>query len=351
MISRDLDHQGGVVGFVGNVMRHLPPSVVCRHFAVGRKPGLRTGWTSAFVPVCDVFKLLFRIKRKEFDLAQINPSLNVRSLVRDGVFSLILRYKRIPRLVFFHGWDTRLAARICGSRFGSFLMRFVFGRSAKIVVLASDFKSSLVQMGIDARLIRVMTTTYGHDLDCPEVKSRGKKVLFLSRMVPEKGGKELVQAFARVAASGWTLVMAGDGPQRTELESLSSELGVDAVFPGFVRGRRKAGLLASADIFVLPTVHGEGCPVSILEAMACGLAVVATRVGAIADIVRDKENGILLDGNTPDDIVSALDMLMNDMDMLNTMADKNMRKAKREFSPQVVVDRLVEMYKSIEAGA
>jgi glycosyltransferase involved in cell wall biosynthesis len=116
----------------------------------------------------------------------------------------------------------------------------------------------------------------------PELKKTGLRLVFMSRIHPKKGLDLLLPAWMRMGSlrKGWELVIAGpdEGGYLTEVRQLA---GPDSIrervlFTGPVTGRAKSGLLQSADLFVLPS-YSEGFPVSLLEAMACEVPVVATR--------------------------------------------------------------------------
>ncbi len=129
----------------------------------------------------------------------------------------------------------------------------------------------------------------------------GERVaLFAGNLIERKGVDVLVDAFARLRAEGTCdrLVIAGAGPQRDPLGERASVLGVSQAveFEGPVEAGRLAHLMAAVDVFVLPS-RAEPLGVVLLEAMACGTPVVASRVGGIPEIVGDR-CGVLVE---PDD--------------------------------------------------
>jgi glycosyltransferase involved in cell wall biosynthesis len=129
-------------------------------------------------------------------------------------------------------------------------------------------------------------------IDTPLVKNLSKKtmrLLFLGRVHPKKGLDLLLPAWAKLSmlAKDWQLVIAGPDEQGhlANMCELASSLGLQdqIVFTGPVTGQTKIKLLHSADLFVLPS-YSEGFPMSILEAMACGVPVIATRACNFQDI-------------------------------------------------------------------
>lgn len=124
----------------------------------------------------------------------------------------------------------------------------------------------------------------------------GFTLLFLGRLVPVKGVDLLMRAVASVRPRV-RLRIAGDGPERTRLRALARELGIDAVFEGWVRGERKEALLRSCDALVVPSRPADGLPTVLFEARARGIPIIATRAGAIGDYFDREETATLVPPN------------------------------------------------------
>jgi glycosyltransferase involved in cell wall biosynthesis len=177
------------------------------------------------------------------------------------------------------------------------------------------------------------------------------KFLFLARMVDVKGPLELVRAFARVQEKypNARLILAGDGPALGDVTRMVSELGLEesAYLPGYVKGDDKVRLLSESDVFVLPTRHGEGCPVSLLEAMAAGLAVITTPVGGIPDIIEDGRNGLLIGSTEPEKIAEALERLLRDEEFRRMAGETNRREAWKKYEARQVALKIEEHYEAV----
>src|SRR5438067_2149347 len=128
------------------------------------------------------------------------------------------------------------------------------------------------------------------------------RLLYMGRLVREKGLYELLEAVALVCSEGIAteLIIAGSGPEELPLRQLAASRGLEHVsFPGPVHGVAKLTLLQRADVSLLPTSNCEGLPYALLESMAAGVPVIATRVGAIPELVTDGVNGLLMEGRSP----------------------------------------------------
>jgi glycosyltransferase involved in cell wall biosynthesis len=171
-------------------------------------------------------------------------------------------------------------------------------------------------------------------------------VLFVGWMLEAKGVRELIEAARALPAARFTLIGAED-PQflasvRGELEALGER--VRRLPP---RPREEVmALYAEADVFVLPTWR-EGFPNVVLEAMAAGLPVVATPVGAIPDAVRDGEEGLLVPVRDPAALTAALRRLIEDRELRLAMGARARARAESVFSMEAVTAQLEALYRGL----
>jgi len=283
IVSRSFDAPGGVVSFVKSVFDHLPRGFAPHHLAIGRPTGRQNSWLSWTHTLTDAARLAVRILRRRPDCIHFNASFNRNSLLRDGLFILVtqaLLFNRV--LVFFHGWDVETERRIARSPVLRFLFLRSFGRAASICVLATRFRNSLVGLGVPTSRIHLCTTMFeGAQLGAARQHKPSPHhiILFMARVVREKGPFELVDAFASIANTfpSSRLTIAGDGPDLAALRAHVHQSGVSDRIDclGYISGDEKVSALRDADIFALPSRHGEGRPVALMEAMAAGLCAIA----------------------------------------------------------------------------
>ena len=141
------------------------------------------------------------------------------------------------------------------------------------------------------------------------------------------------------------MVVAGSGPEQSRCDALAESLGLTNVtFLGNVSGQAKADLLRESDVYVLPSSHGEGMPVSVLEAMCNGLAVVVTPVGGLADFIVDGQNALLLASTAPAEVARTLDRLCKDEVLRRALSEASRNFASRVFSPAAVGRRMSRLF-------
>lgn len=150
----------------------------------------------------------------------------------------------------------------------------------------------------------------------------GKRVLFVGRLDPVKGGPLLLDAFAAISAAHLdaTLTVVGDGPARASLEARSSTLGIAAAvtFAGYRTQAEVAAMLEEADMLVLPS-FAEGVPVVLMEAMASHIPVIGSRVAGISELVEDGVSGFLTPPGDLKTLTDRLDRLLSDPDLCKRM--------------------------------
>jgi glycosyltransferase involved in cell wall biosynthesis len=162
---------------------------------------------------------------------------------------------------------------------------------------------------------------------------------WIGRMTGVKRGADVLRAFRLLRDRGVeaTLCMVGDGPEREQLEELAGELGVmhACLFPGY---QEEVGpFFAAFDAFVLPSAN-EGTPVTAIEALASGCAVVATRVGGVPDVIRDGSDGFLVEVGDLDALADALARLAADPELRRRLGSAG----RERVLPRYAVDRLID---------
>jgi glycosyltransferase involved in cell wall biosynthesis len=153
-----------------------------------------------------------------------------------------------------------------------------------------------------------------------------------------KGQDVLVEAFSRVPGAPW-LLLVGDGPDRRRLEALARRLRVSdrVVFAGYRADVPR--VLAAMDVFASAS-HEESLGMSVLEAMAAGLPVVATRVGGLAECVSHGETGLLVPPRSVTKLASAVDFLAADAERRARTGAAGRVRAERLFSAEALAPRI-----------
>jgi glycosyltransferase involved in cell wall biosynthesis len=171
---------------------------------------------------------------------------------------------------------------------------------------------------------------------------------WIGRMTAIKNTEDVLSAFKALRARGVeaTLCMVGDGPDRPALERRAHELGImrDTVFLGYQE--EVAPLYAAFDALVLPSSN-EGTPVSVIEALAARTPVVATRVGGVPDVVREGDDGFLVDPGDTDALAERLARLATDPQLRERMGDAARNRVLSRYAVDRLVDDVDRLYRSL----
>lgn len=250
--------------------------------------------------------------RGGLDLVHINLA-SYGSTQRKMMVAGLARLLGVPYVLHLHGGDYPNFWKDDGSALSRRIHR-LFAGAARIVVLGETWRKFVISRAPDVadRVVIVPNAAAR-----PTLPHRGgderAHILFLGRINDMKGAPQLGEALNRMRdLPNWRATLAGDGHVEAA-RARTAEFGLAnrVDLPGWVGPDRVAELIASADILVLPSFI-ENLPLSIIEAMASGVAVVATPVGAVPDIVRDGETGLLVPAGDVDALEAALTRLVRD---------------------------------------
>lgn len=224
----------------------------------------------------------------------------------------------------------------------------VFREAKRVVVTSEAMKETvLARYGLPAEKMRVIPNYVDTELFRPgEAGRQGQQVCFIGRLEEQKNLFALLEAMAGLEAE---LVLAGEGSLRAALEARAAELGVRGRFLGAVPNAALPALLNESAVYVLPSLY-EGHPKTLIEAMACGAAVVGTDVQGIREIVRDGENGLLC-APTAGSLRAALTRLLADDGLRQRLGAAARAYAVAHFSLDEVVKLELALYEELVGDA
>lgn len=173
------------------------------------------------------------------------------------------------------------------------------------------------------------------------------KILFIGRLIPRKGFQRIIRALPRVRAltqEPFEVEVVGSGAARPDLDALAEELHVSDLihYVGTVPYDKLEKSYQYADIFVLTSLS-EGMPSVILEAMGCGLPIIASDVGGNNEIVREGDNGYLITGDDIELIAQRLAILINDRQLRERMGQRS-RALALAYDWRHIMDKYLSLY-------
>jgi glycosyltransferase involved in cell wall biosynthesis len=233
---------------------------------------------------------------------------------------------------------------------------YVLRTADAVVALSDSLKGEIGAVVRSCRGIHVI----GNPLDVSKYKPIGQaepstgahRLLFLGAVIKPKGVYDIIESARRLVSEGFPirLTMAGDR-EIAQAKQRSEQAGLGGViqFPGWVPEARKLELLDDADLLLLPS-YTEGLPLSVLEAMACGLPIVCTSVGGLRDLVIHGENGFVIEPGDVDALTHYTGRLLRDKALRNEMGRNNIAKINKDYSIDVIAKKLGQLYGDLLAA-
>ncbi len=254
------------------------------------------------------------------------------------------------RVFTVHGWAFKAHSGLLARAYlwADRLMRPL--TTTTICVAESERAAGLAAGTCAASSTVVIPNAVGLDVPRAQPGARAPlRVLAVGRLREPKDFVTLVRAAARLEASAVAVRIAGDGPDRPALEAEIARLGVGDRVELLGERADVPELLAAADAFVLPSLS-EGMPISVLEAMAAGLPVVASDVGGVGELVRDGETGALVAAGDSAALADALARLASDPAAPARQGQAGRRRVETEFSPAAFRAAHLAAYDAALAG-
>lgn len=208
-------------------------------------------------------------------------------------------------------------------------------------IAPSRFMAEATSHRVSTDRIRLLYNGVDTDAIKPNESDDGY-VLYLGRLSAEKGVETLLRAHDS-SKSDWPLMVAGTGP----LEQSLRERYPKAKFIGHVTGEALQATISRAAAVVVPSEWYENCPMSVLEAMAYGKPVVASRMGGIPELVADGVTGVLFESGDADAFGGQLERLMNDPALRRQMGLAARQRVVSEFSLAKHNQGLLEIYRDV----
>lgn len=265
------------------------------------------------------------------------------------------RSLRTPLVATCHNW-TRQTISL---RLHAFLDHLVLRHFHQIVAVSDHVATSLRHLG--APHDRITRIDNGIDFSAFEAAPptlaveirKGERMVVgaVGRLVPQKGFQYFLRAAREILKDfpDTLFVLVGDGPGRKMLEGLAREMRLERNL--IIAGQRRdmPGVIASIDIFVLPSLN-EGIPMSILEALAAKKPVVATRVGAVSRVIVPERTGLLVEPGDTAGLRTAILRLLGDRELRRELGDNGQAWVRQHFAVDAMAQSYLDLYQRLVKG-
>jgi glycosyltransferase involved in cell wall biosynthesis len=329
------------------------------------------------VTAASLGKLVLILARLFFKIIAYRPACvytminqNRTGFVRDSLIILVSKILGRRIILHFHGSNFEAFFQQQKIFFRWYIL-FILRRADRIILQAHWVREKFAQW-VDRDKLRVIYSPIEAREYEPLFHERSAhreeiNVLFLNHLSVAKGTAALLDAARLLVRENGSVkflivgdiiplernILIGEWGERIHFVDIpkaiedirnDSELKDRIVFTGEIRdARTKKQLLRDADIFVLPS-YSEGCPLSVLEAMASGLPVIVTPVGALVEIIKDGENGFLVPTGRSDKLKEKIDTLARDPRLRRSMGEKNLLLVKSTLNTDVILRQIADVF-------
>ncbi len=283
-------------------------------------------------------------------IKRINPDFAIINFLLPSAFPATyhLRKRRIPNLVFLAGNDIHNKNWIIRRT-----NEYVFKNTRRIII-ASEFVRRTIQDEYGMRGLNLEMIPYGIDSEDYSYvnKTAGAQIniLCVQRLVKIKGTEYLILALSKLVSEGisnFTVDIVGDGEEKSRLEELVASLNLQGriTFHGNVENNKIKSFYQHSNVFVFPTLT-EPFGIVLLEAMATNNIIIASRCGAIPEIIQDEQNGILFQPGDVTDLSNKLRSVLNNIDDF-TQLGENARHDVSRYELSTISKRILDLLSTV----
>lgn len=339
-----LNHKGGIGAVLATYKENIP-----NFRFISTYDGNYSKGKNVLIFIKSIFELIFRIDKKKIEIIHIHGASR-GSFYRKYFLFIISKYFLKKRIVYhLHGGKFHLFFE-GGSALQKKMIRHLIESSDAVICLSKRWKDFLEKNFKDASVFIV-----NNPITFPKkqlFKSQNGSILtlvFLGKIGDNKGIFDLIKIIADnrdLYIERLKLLIGGDG----EIERLNKAIELHNLesiveYVGWVNGDLKNKLLSECDVLILPS-YNEGLPISILEAMSYGKAIIATAVGGIPEIVRNNENGILIEPGNLVELKKSIEYSLEHHDALKLMGKKSFDIA-LNYDVNLVIKELDILYANL----
>ncbi|WP_026463369.1 glycosyltransferase family 4 protein [Adhaeribacter aquaticus] len=339
------ENVSGISSVVNTIIKNNS-QVTYIHLLSGKKDN-EGNTLKRFTNVFDSYRILYKhIQTNNFDILHLNLPLNTKSILREFVVFLLCYFKKKPILTHLHGgrYLIEKAPYILNK-----IIKFIL-KNSKIVLALSELEKETVKKEYNINSVKVLKNTinFPENINRPTINNKVVNILFLGRLHESKGLEVIINAIKILNINGYNtkfkLNICGKGPLEEFIFSEEKEI-ENIKFHGIVGGKAKIEILSTCDIFLLPSLHGEGLPVALLEAMAYGLVPIVTTDGSMGYLIENGKNGLIVEKSNPIDLAEKIKTLIFNENFCLLLSNNARDYVKNNFDITNYINNLNIFYK------
>lgn len=280
-------------------------------------------------------------------LKKIGPDIIATHSSKAGIVGRIAGWSlRIPTIFTAHGWSYTDGVPQKKQRIYIFFEK-VMGRISDGVIAVSEYDKQLAlkhKVLSESKISTIHNGVYDIErIKIPINSDREPNIIMVARFAPPKRQLQLLKALNQLRHIEWKVSFAGDGPQLQEVRDFVTSVGLgDRV--SFLGNREDiTDILQKSDLFALLS-DWEGLPLSILEAMRCGLPIIASDVGGVKEAVIQSENGYIIPKNDFNELLNKLSLMLMNSSLRLKMGENGRRLYRENFTFEKMYSETLTYY-------
>ena len=298
-----------------------------------------------------LLRRLLKNSESQFDILHVHsplaPTVRTTLPIVTTIHTPMIVDSRYVRTVDFRS----TASKAIGALVSFQLERSLMNHSRLVTTVSDSVAGQLEEYGLRKEDVVVVGNGVDTNTFKPIARKTGRKyVLYTGRLSYRKGLFDLTRCARYVCREhdDVRFVITGKGPLLRKLQKSVKDFGIqDRVhFIGHVSKEELVRLLQNATVFAFPS-HYEGLPTSLLEAMACGLPIVATEVSGNKDLIRDRRNGILVPSQNPQEMARGISRLLCNQDESERLGKEARRTVEENYTWEKIAERMLGCYEKV----
>lgn len=317
------------------------------HFEIGKKDNEKRDFRRIIRLIKLLVNWIVLLLRQKDVIIHYNFALKKPSILRDPIFMIFTRILRKKMIIHIHGGEYLMIRK--KPLWIRMILNRVFSFQCSVIVL-SDYEKMIIEKDYKSKKIFSLPNCIDLPDDTPLQRGNDKamlSILFLGRITESKGIKDIYNALKILNDEKIDFIfkIAGQGDLKFEyIAKFQNLLHGKFEYLGVIFGSRKKETIKESDIFILPSVYGEGLPIALLECMSYGNVPIVTQDGSIGQFIKDGENGLIVRKSDPDNIAQAIKMIYYNRNLLLKLSINARTFIFDNFNPISYTNKLNSIY-------
>lgn len=340
----------GISSVVNNILAITKLSYF--HLVVGKEDQRKRSLLWVLDQITLPLKLIKTIISNKIDVFHLNAPLNPLAIARDSILLNIAKILRVKVVLHLHGG--KYLTKVPEQKWLYHYLKCFFKWADHIIVLSDYEKQWIINdYCMKLEMVSSLPNCVPFTLRANnKIRKEKVRLIFLGRIVQIKGIKNIVESVSQLIEDrdDFEFYLYGDGPCKDDVvDRLSSKLGESFQYKGVVSGQSKIDAFLEADMFLLPSLSGEGLPVALLEAMSYGVIPIVTIDGSMGTVVQNGVNGYIVNKDDSTDLHNVLNKVISAIqeEIIDKVKEDAVNTIRERYDCKCYGEKLEKIYREV----